>query len=146
MEHVKLDQVAERVAHGNDAFSKDAPRKGAARKDASRRPRRRFLRSNYILFLASFVLPILAFSAYLLFIASDRYESLASATITEEKTATTSIDLSMLGVTNAAADKDSLILIEFIESKDMLAFLDSRLRIKEHVTQPSIDLYSRMDP
>lgn len=138
----------------------DAPRKGSARKDkpiedvesvdtpvkvVPRKPRRRFLRTNFLLFLVTFVLPLLAFSAYLLFFASDRYESLASATITEEKNAATSIDLTMLGVTNAAADKDSLILKEFIESKDMLLFLDGRLRIREHVTQPDIDFYSRLD-
>lgn len=156
MEHVKPGQIAERVAPAREAPAKheavpDAPprdtlRKDAVRKDAPRRPSRRFLRTNYFLFLIVFVLPLLLFSAYLLFIASDRYESLASATITEEKPATASIDLTMLGVTNAASDKDSLILKEFIESKDMLVFLDQRLRIKEHVTDPSIDFYSRLDP
>jgi capsular polysaccharide transport system permease protein len=156
VEHVKPGQIAERVAPAREVPAKheavpDAPprdtlRKDAVRKDAPWRPSRRFLRTNYFLFLIVFVLPLLLFSAYLLFIASDRYESLASATITEEKPATASIDLTMLGVTNAASDKDSLILKEFIESKDMLVFLDQRLRIKEHVTDPSIDFYSRLDP
>jgi capsular polysaccharide transport system permease protein len=149
VEHVKLRQVAERLAPGKEpnknAPRLDAPRKDGSGKDAPRKPRRRFLRANYILFIVTFVLPLLAFSAYLVFFASDRYESLASATITEEKAAAASIDLSMLGVTNTAADKDSLILKEFIESKDMLTFLDQRLRIREHVTQPSIDFYSRLD-
>jgi capsular polysaccharide transport system permease protein len=146
-----MGQVAERVAPGRDAPRvesprTDAPRKDESRRNAARRPRRRFLRSNSILFLGTFVLPLLAFTAYLVFFATDRYESLASATITEEKNATTSLDLSMLGITSSAADKDSLILKEFIESKDMLKFLDDRLRIREHVTQPSIDFYSRLDP
>lgn len=155
MKHIKLDQIVERVRPIFEAPSErtptsevprdDAVRPVASRKDTLRKPRRRFLRTNFILFLACFVLPLLAFSAYLLFIASDRYESLASATITEEKVATTAIDLTMLGVSNAAADKDSLILKEFIESKDMLVFLDERLRIREHVTQPSIDVYSRLN-
>ena len=140
-----------RNAPGKRAARKDAVGRGAAPKDASTkeaspRLRRRFLRSNSILFLLAFVLPLAAFSAYLLFFASERYESLASATITEEKASSQSIDLSMLGVTNSAADKDSLILKEFIESKDMMAFLDERLRIREHVTQPSIDFYSRLSP
>jgi hypothetical protein len=69
-----------RPATGN--APQDAPTK-----EASPRLRRRFLRSNSILFLVSFVLPLAAFAAYLLFFASERYESLASATITEEKTA-----------------------------------------------------------
>ena len=156
MEHVKPGQIAERVTPAREAPARhetvpDAPprdtlRKDAVRKDVPWRPSRRFLSTNYFLFLIVFVLPLLLFSAYLLFIASDRYESLASATITEEKPATASIDLTMLGVTNAASDKDSLILKEFIESKDMLVFLDQRLRIKEHVTDPSIDFYSRLDP
>jgi capsular polysaccharide transport system permease protein len=171
-----MDQVSERVELGRDAPDRDAPGRDAPgrraprkesrhkdapgtdvpgkragpqdapRKEASPRPRRRFLRSNSILFLLAFVLPLAAFGAYLLFVASDRYESLASATITEEKTASQSIDLSMLGVTNSAADKDSLILKEFIESKDMMIFLEERLRIREHVTQPSIDFYSRLSP
>jgi capsular polysaccharide transport system permease protein len=98
------------------------------------------------LFIATFVLPLLAFGVYLMFFASDRYESQASTTITEEKAAASTIDLTVLGMTNAAADKDSLILKEFVESKDMLVFLDERMRIREHVTQPSIDFYSRLDP
>jgi capsular polysaccharide transport system permease protein len=149
MEHVKPGQVAERVAPSKHTPRNAPPGKeasgGALVKDAER-PRRRFLRTNLILFILTFVLPLMAFSAYLLFVASDRYESLASGTITEEKTAVTGLDLSVLGVTNSASDKDSLILKEFIESKDMLAFLDQRLRIREHVTQPSIDFYSRLDP
>jgi capsular polysaccharide transport system permease protein len=149
MEHVKPGQVAERVAPSKHTPRNAPPGKeasgGALVKDAAR-PRRRFLRTNLILFILTFVLPLMAFSAYLLFVASDRYESLASGTITEEKTAVTGLDLSVLGVTNSASDKDSLILKEFIESKDMLAFLDQRLRIREHVTQPSIDFYSRLDP
>jgi capsular polysaccharide transport system permease protein len=151
---MKLDQIVERVkpileapgarTPSGEVPADDAVRLGASRKDSIRKPRRRFLRTNFVLFMACFVLPLLAFSAYLLLIASDRYESLASATITEEKVATTSIDLTMLGVSNAAADKDSLILKEFIESKDMLVFLDERLRLREHVTNPSIDVYSRL--
>ena len=135
---------------GKDALGKHASGKGAAPQDgpkeASPRLRRRFLRSNFILFLLTFVLPLAAFAAYLLFIASERYESLASATITEEKNASQTIDLSMLGVTSSAADKDSLILKEFIESKDMMLFLDEKLGIRDHVTQPSIDFYSRLTP
>jgi len=168
VEHVKLDQVAERVsprdtpgreAPGNDARPRHAPakrapgkdiqdgsRKDAVRTDVPQRLRRRFLRTNALLFIATFVLPLVAFWAYLMFFASDRYESEASTTITEEKVAASTIDLTVLGVTNAAADKDSLILKEFVESKDMLVFLDERLRIREHVTQPSIDFYSRLDP
>lgn len=170
MEHVKLDHIAERIspmdapgreapsnearprhtpskrAPGKDTLQQEAPRKDAVRGDVPQRLRRRFLRTNAVLFIATFVLPLLAFLVYLMFIASDRYESEASTTITEEKTAASTIDLSVLGVTNAAADKDSLILKEFVESKDMLVFLDERMRIREHVTQPSIDFYSRLDP
>ena len=160
MEHVKLDQVAERVAARQATPGQDEPREPAVRpdvpgktapgktapgKDAPRRPRRRFLRTNQMLFLGIFVVPLLAFSAYLLVFATDRYESLASATITEEKPASSAVDLSMLGLTSSASDKDSLVLKEFIESKDMLEFLDQRLRIREHATQASIDFYSRLD-
>lgn len=148
---MRRKEAPAREAPGSDAPGKRAGGKGPARQEtpskaASPHLRRRFLRSNSILFLVAFVLPLAAFSAYLLFFASERYESLASATITEEKTASQAIDLSMLGVTSSAADKDSLILKEFIESKDMMIFLDERLRIRERVTQPSIDFYSRLAP
>ena len=145
MEHVKPDRVVEHAAPRQGEPRQGVPRQGAPRQGAPRQLRRRYLRTNYILFLAAFMLPLIVLSAYLLFLASNRYESLASATITEEKPSASSIDLSVIGITSTVSDKDSLILKAFIESRDMLLFLDERLRLREHVTQPSIDFYSRLD-
>jgi capsular polysaccharide transport system permease protein len=145
VEHVKPDRVVEHAAPRQGEPRQGVPRQGAPRQGAPRQLRRRYLRTNYILFLAAFMLPLIVLSAYLLFLASNRYESLASATITEEKPSASSIDLSVIGITSTVSDKDSLILKAFIESRDMLLFLDERLRLREHVTQPSIDFYSRLD-
>lgn len=130
MEHISMDQI---LGH---ARAQEKPRK-------ERRLRLR-LRLNHILFVAIVVAPLLLLSAYMYLIASDRYESFASTTITEEKTSSASIDLSMLGLSNTAADSDALILKQFIESKDMLVYLDEKIRLREHVTSSDIDFYSRM--
>ncbi|HUF46004.1 MAG TPA: hypothetical protein VMN43_11720 [Aestuariivirgaceae bacterium] len=150
MEHVKPDRVVEHAAprQGEPRQGEPrqgAPRQGAPRQGAPRKLRRRYLRTNYILFLATFMLPLVVLSAYLLFLASNRYESLALTTITEEKPSASSVDLSVLGITSTVSDKDSLILKAFIESRDMLLFIDEKLRLREHVTQPTIDFYSRLD-
>jgi capsular polysaccharide transport system permease protein len=120
---------------------------GQARAQGKPEKVRRFrlrLRLNHVLFLAVVVLPVLLVSAYMYLLATDRYESIASTNITEEKSSTASLDLSMLGLSNTAADSDALILKQFIESKDMLMYLDEKIRLREHVTSPEIDFYSRM--
>ena len=130
MEHISMDQIL-----------------GQARAQGKPEKVRRFrlrLRLNHILFLAIVVLPVLLVSAYMYLLATDRYESIASTNITEEKSSTASLDLSMLGLSNTAADSDALILKQFIESKDMLMYLDEKIRLREHVTSPEIDFYSRM--
>ena len=130
MEHVSMDQIL-----------------GQARAQGKPEKVRRFrlrLRLNHVLFLAVVVLPVLLVSAYMYLLATDRYESIASTNITEEKSSTASLDLSMLGLSNTAADSDALILKQFIESKDMLMYLDEKIRLREHVTSPEIDFYSRM--
>jgi capsular polysaccharide transport system permease protein len=112
---------------------------------ARRKPHRLLrLRVNHILFIAIVLVPVILLSAYIFLLATDRYESIASVTITEEKTASSSIDLSMLGLSNTAADKDAFILKEFIESNDMLTYLDDKIRFREHVSASDIDFYSRM--
>lgn len=130
MEHISMDQIL------GQARAQEKPEK-------ARRFRLR-LRLNHILFLAVVVLPVLLVSAYMYLLATDRYESIASTNITEEKSSTASIDLSMLGLSNTAADSDALILKQFIESKDMLVYLDEKIRLREHVTSSDIDFYSRM--
>lgn len=91
------------------------------------------------------VVPFALICAYELLLATDRYESVASAIITEERAGGTSIDLSFLGVTNAAADRDAYTLKEFVESVDMLKHVDGVLNIREHYSNTNVDFYSRLD-
>lgn len=97
-----------------------------------------------VLFVAIFVVPLLLLIAFQYLIVSDRYESTASAVMTEEKTSGTTIDLSVLGITNAAADRDAYTLKEFIESHDMLSHVQEQLKFREHASHPDIDFWSRL--
>lgn len=116
----------------------------ATRQDVRQRRRMR-VHLNHVLFVAIFLVPLSLVAVYEFFIATDRYESVASAMITEERGGTT-VDLTVLGLTNSniAADKESLVLKEFAGSKDMLKFLDERLKLREHVSQPHLDWLSRL--
>src|SRR5690606_19266327 len=42
--------------------------------------------------------------------------------------------------------KDSLVVREFVLSKDMLQYLEDELALKEHYSSPDIDFLSRLDP
>lgn len=116
----------------------------ATRQDVRQRRRMR-VHLNHVLFVAIFLVPLSLVAVYEFFIATDRYESVASVMITQERGGTT-VDLTVLGLTNTdvAADKESLVVKEFAESKDMLSFLDERLKLREHVSQPHIDWLSRL--
>ena len=70
--------------------------------------------------------------AYLLLIASDQYVSEGSIIISEERSSSSNVDLSFLGLSNSAADNDALVLKSFVLSKDMLAFLNEKLSIRAH--------------
>lgn len=101
--------------------------------------------TNTALFLALFVAPVVVVAAYELVMASDRYESTASMIMTEERpAASSSIDLSLLGLSNSAADKDALVVKAFAGSPDMLRHLDRRLGLRAHYSDPGIDIVSRL--
>lgn len=103
--------------------------------------------TNTALFLALFVTPVTVVTAYELVMASDRYESTASMIMTEERPAASStIDLSLLGLSNSAADKDALVVKVFAGSPDMLRHLDRRLGLRAHYSDPGIDMVSRLSP
>ncbi|MGI9414032.1 MAG: hypothetical protein ACR2PM_10200 [Hyphomicrobiales bacterium] len=97
------------------------------------------------LFLASVVVPMVVIMAYLLLIASDQYVSEGSIIISEERSSSSNVDLSFLGLSNSAADNDALVLKSFVLSKDMLAFLNEKLSIRAHYGAGKIDYVSKLD-
>ncbi len=102
--------------------------------------------ANKVLFLIVFVIPFCLLSAYELFYASDRYESVASVIITQELTGASTVDLSFLGVTNSGSSRDAYVLTEFLQSLDMLKYLDARLHLREHFSSSKVDYFSRLSP
>ncbi len=100
--------------------------------------------AHKVSFLLVFVIPFLLLTVYELFYATDRYESIASTIITQESQSTGSIDLSMLGITNYGSNRDAYVLTEFMQSADMLKYLDARLHLREHYSNPKVDWFSRL--
>lgn len=102
-------------------------------------------RRNPLLTLA-FVVTILS-AFYWWVMASDRYVSEANIIVQRtDLPGGTSMDLggvlaSMVGVSN---HQDQLILLEYLNSVDMLTKLDSQLALREHYSQSSWDIFSRL--
>ena len=97
-----------------------------------------------MLFLVSVVIPMTVIMSYLLIIASDQFVSRGSIIISEERSSSSNLDLSFLGLANSAADNDALVLKSFVLSKDMLTFLDEKLSIRAHYSSGGVDYFSRL--
>ncbi len=97
-----------------------------------------------VLFLVSVVMPMTVIMSYLLIIASDQFVSRGSIIISEERSSSSNLDLSFLGLANSAADNDALVLKSFVLSKDMLTFLDEKLSIRAHYSGGGVDYFSRL--
>ncbi len=97
-----------------------------------------------VMFLLLFILPLSAYSYYQLRIATDRYHSDSVISITEDSTSVPTLDLSMIGLPAVADDKDALTLVTFINSLDMLQYLDSTLQLREHYSNSGIDWLARL--
>ncbi len=97
-----------------------------------------------VMFLLIFILPLAAFSFYELRIASDRYHSDSSISIAQDAPAVPTLDLSMIGLPAAPSDKDASTLVTFINSYDMLQYLEAKLQLRAHYSDPSIDRFSRL--
>lgn len=100
---------------------------------------------NRILFLLLFLIPVASVAFYEIFVATDRYQSVASIIITEERPSAPTVDLSMLGMGSSSSDSDALVLKEFIESRSMLSYLDENLKLKEHFRNTAADPVARLD-
>ncbi len=105
----------------------------------------RFLNiSSAGLFLLLFLLPVAAVSLYHALYSTDRYESVASAIITEQKPSATSLDLSLIGLPSTASDHDAHVVEQLILSRDMMAYLDEKIGLRKHLSSPEIDYFSRL--
>ena len=100
--------------------------------------------AHKVTFVLIFIIPFLLLTAYELLYASDRYESVASAIITQESQSSSTLDLSLLGMTNAASSRDAYVMTEFMQSADMLKYLDARLHLREHFSSSKVDWWSRL--
>jgi capsular polysaccharide transport system permease protein len=97
-----------------------------------------------VLFFLVFLIPLAAFSYYELRIATDRFHSESTLSIAQNNNSSPSLDLSVIGLPTVADDKDALTLVTFIGSLDMMQYLESRLQIREHFSNPAIDWFSRL--
>lgn len=98
------------------------------------------------LLIVFLVLPISSITAYQLLVATDRYQSVASAIITEQKPASASLDLSLIGLPSTASDHDAHVVETLILSKDMLRYLDEKIHPRRHFGNPKVDYFSRLAP
>lgn len=97
-----------------------------------------------ILFLLIFVLPFAGFAYYELRVATDRFHSDSTIAITQDNNAAPTFDLTVIGLPAVADDKDALTLVTFINSLDMLQYLETKHQIRAHYSAPEIDWISRL--
>lgn len=100
--------------------------------------------ANRILFFVLFLIPLLIVAYYELFIATDRYQSQSALIITQEKTGTTTFDVSFLGLPSSADDKDARVIEEYILSRDMLRFLEEKHHLRDHYSASRVDWLARL--
>jgi capsular polysaccharide transport system permease protein len=99
-----------------------------------------------LLFILFFVLPLTVVAIYEIYYATDRYHSDSSIIITQEQGNVPTFDLSVIGLPAVSQDKDALVVQEFIQSLDMLNYLEDKLKLREHYAQTSIDWISKLPP
>jgi len=97
-----------------------------------------------VLFFLAFVVPLGLLATYELRIATDRFHSDATISITQDNNQAPSLDLTMIGLPAVADSTDALTLITFITSFDMLHYLESQLKLREHYSDANIDWWSRL--
>lgn len=103
-----------------------------------------FRASRFILFVVVFLIPFLAITVYTIRFATDRFDSVSSIIVTEERGAASTLDLSALGLPSPIGVRDPLVIAEFIRSVDMLQYLDKKLDLRAHYSAPGIDWWNRL--
>lgn len=97
-----------------------------------------------VLFILVFLIPLGLYTFYEMRIATDRYHSDAVLSIAQDNSSTPSLDLTVIGLPTIADDKDAITLVTFINSLDMLQYLESKLQLRQHFSNPKIDWWSRL--
>lgn len=97
-----------------------------------------------VLFVLVFLFPLAIVGYFQLFVATDRFQSEAALIITEERSGATTFDVSFLGLPASGDDKDAKVIQEFINSRDMLRYLDAKLQVRAHYSSSTVDWFYRL--
>lgn len=98
-------------------------------------------------FYALVVIPWLIMAFYIVLIKSPIYESTSKILIEKNgKDSGLMINLGFLGQagSGSASDKNTLLTMEYITSRDALSILNDKLHLKEHYQSKSVDFISRL--
>lgn len=110
------------------------------------RARKRRLRAGS-LFLATVVLPTLAALVYFGLVASDIYTSESRFVVRNpQRQATPGIGAVLQGAGFARAQDDTHSVVDFMQSRDALRELDTRLALGRGFGAGEVDLFARFDP
>ena len=101
-------------------------------------------RANIVLFILIFLVPLLVITGYTLRVMSNRYHSDSIITITAQQGPQPTLNLTALGLPTVAGSQDALTLLAFINSMDMMQYLDKQLRIRDHYGDASVDWWTRL--
>ncbi|NVK55651.1 MAG: capsule biosynthesis protein [Alteromonadaceae bacterium] len=92
------------------------------------------------------IIPWLVYAAYLILLAAPKYESV-SQIVVKSSDGSSSFDPSamfMSSVSGVTGSNDSQLVVSFIQSADMLHYLDEKIAIREHYTSNLGDVFSRL--
>lgn len=97
-------------------------------------------------YLAVVVLPWALIALYVLFLQSPRFESVSLLVVEQDQSlqAAVGLDLGMLGLGLGSDSTDSLVVLEFIESRRLFNELEERHGLVGHWTGPDVDFFSRL--
>ncbi len=92
------------------------------------------------------VIPWLIYAVYLTFIAAPKYESTSQLVVKSADGANSFDPSSMLmsSVTGVASTNDSQLVVAFVQSADMLHYLDKTIGLREHYISSEGDFISRL--
>lgn len=92
------------------------------------------------------IVPWFFYAFYLVLLASPQYESTSKLIVKSTNTGAAFDPASLLlpAVSGSAVNNESLLVQAFIESNDMLLYLDRTLVISEHYTSADADFFSRL--
>lgn len=99
---------------------------------------------RFVLFILIVLVPFGLFSFYELAIATSRFHSASDVSITEDKKVVPVFDLSAIGLTSPAGSSDALTLVTFMNSPDMIDYLDQKMEMRKHYSNKGVDWWSRL--